>query len=268
MFIIGGPIFGLIGLLILKYKYKPFREWQLIKNTPTQNTDTVAVGRCNLHGEVRKTEDADPILKGTDYSYATVRVEKKSNDNWQTVDIETFESEMRLKDKHGEVLLERPNESIKEETGKEPEVNGFKVKQSGAAVENRVIHYILYRGQGGKTGKVYTSGRESHRPDSKEGLPEIIQEYLEANEIEFDTDKRYSLYKIDDNEECYVHGEFEGDSIGVDNSVGIYVIGNKNEDEMIKTAKFVWKSSLLLGLSFSAFGIVSTTVGLSRWGII
>lgn len=270
-----GLFFTTIGLLVLIGKYKPFRQWQIVKNTPLGKTNSVATGRSQLFGKVRKYDDIDPILENTEYAYVSVNIEKETNsdsdnNNWKTVHSGCLDSNLILEDDRGKIKVLSPNNAIKIESEDDISLSFPYVKKG-----QKKLDYTRHK-CGDIMSEVFTSDIESYnKPESFDELPNIIKEFCDRNSIEFDPNLKYTIQKIKDEEECFVHigvlDDRDEDGMrvcGIDSSNNSYILASKSENELIEDLKFKWKSLFIGGVFVTLIGSVFLFVGLSNLGII
>lgn len=100
-----------LGLYLLYKGIKKFRKSQLIKNTPTEKVQSMAVGRTELEGVGKATDEPmDAPFTDDDCIFADWEVEeyKKRGDNrkWVTVASGTKVKPFILEDETGEVVVD------------------------------------------------------------------------------------------------------------------------------------------------------------------
>lgn len=243
------PLFFLVGLWTMYYSYTTFRDYQLIRDTPTSKIQSLSVGLSEVKGKTEPIKkDQEPVtydhpLTTDPVIYYDLEIEEHREDDdgsdWHTVEQDQVGSRFYVDDGTGkvEVQIESPRFVFKD--------------------EDRVREKFIF--------------------DSEDEVPQVLREYQDSGSFlpDFLDQEKYrvTVRSIKPDQNVFIFGGAETkstnersstneenliiknpgeDSGGAVDSDQPQIISTKNEENLQSELRWKVPASFLGGLSLSA----------------
>lgn len=113
-------IFGFfVGLYFIYYGMKTYKQYRLIKNTPTSAVQSISIGRTELMGRAKPYDDTELYnhpIRNRDCLYYKKEIEKYKNDddggNWETIHTGHKGNKFYLDDNTGRILIKTEDPTL------------------------------------------------------------------------------------------------------------------------------------------------------------
>jgi hypothetical protein len=232
-----GSVGVLAGLVMVHMSYMHYRDGQLMRNTPTSEVESVAVGATELHGTVERAEGVVPAMLSDETCAVSIyKVSYRADDDWVTDDREVTAVPFYLDDGTGRILVDPPTW-----------FTDCEFSEAATTVETY---------------------------EEDESPPEAVERFLDAHtdaDVESDRKRRFEQRVLRFDEEAYVFGDAELSAdvetsvdpaadaadlvITKDEDTELYLVSDMTEEELLDERLTVTLMGTVLGLGVFAGGL-------------